>query len=1176
MDAATTSYPTPPPANADAVNASPLPGRDDPLQSPDRPPIPVVAQRQLSKAGVFSSPVRRSPRLSCLPPPQPPTECQDTQDLDESSDDESEGISDVALQLSREETPENDALQLDEPSTVLANRIIRAHDNPSPPPQDLVHPDINYVPGNDGRFPLPGVSTPPSPFRPINFLERLNQLSDPPFDPSPSLRSPTLGDRPEISGPGIISFISPESCSPFATCVPMKSAPHEDLESADTIPSPSTQYTVEDPPSGSSQHLIIVANSLDSEVLSSPQTQPVDSSLNPVVPPASDDRPQDPLPCSGRQSCSKSPPLIPNADTLSSPPSNETGEASLATETMVPGGKDNDGEKILSTNNNSVSGPRREQESRCTATSTNGVNPSSYQRLGSLSPHSTNVLAGLCLPSESTSSIEQTILPTDSIAIQHPPATPSRTPRPSVTHHGSSRPTAQRLITAPTPVRASNGALKLNSPAKFSFEVDDISRTPAQRVPIETALARGTSSFQRTVQKFTVPDQSQLGRLLTIRAPAFTRPALDDPSRSPAKRIPVTDLVASPTRGEQTSYSPFRLGIRARSASVEPRPLRSILVRSRSVEPCAMISKPDNRGKSKEPVFPMVPLLSRSGTKLPFPLVPSQKSTSDLPPSIPEEHETAEIRDIKTDATLDRARQDKTISQLRHPSTNSRIPRVGNKPYARPPPKNGKATVDTTTANMARAPRAPPFQLACKNNGNTEVSSTQPASDRRFVGPLKRKRGAESTAPSNSHPVMIRQVVPGILSGKYAPKPAKFPSHVQSPAESSPPKIPLKFRKVVDGMLSARYAPAKANIVQPGLSDSTPRPPSPLSELSLSSNEGPSEEKLPPTAHPSACPDNNILTSRTDGDATVVETSTHERSSLYQDADGDRPSDRPRRTSRTRKPAQQQYVLDVFSGNTSTRPPPARRKTQPRMEGDGFMGMSATALKALTTSNTTKNQRIVAALATEVIRKEGPRPESPMVKARTILQKQRDERDMRWRERAQRRAQMSEEGLGASDMEGQTELGDRVSLGARANHDENDYAIPPRHRWGPGDEEDYETSERPERIIEPLRLEGADTKAKPAKQVKWHQGLTTAIYLDEVDPRPKSLPKDVVVKGCLAPTSKNLPLDPLGNLVDIDNRPSPELVTEQIVVKRYLYDNDIQPEPIPVKMTRSKSKKNKN
>jgi hypothetical protein len=364
---------------------------------------------------------------------------------------------------------------------------------------------------------------------------------------------------------------------------------------------------------------------------------------------------------------------------------------------------------------------------------------------------------------------------------------------------------------------------------------------------------------------------------------------------------------------------------------------------------------------------------------------------------------------------------------------------------------------------------------------------------------------------------MLRQVMPGILGGKYVPKPVKFPSQAQAPSESSPLKVPqpLKFRKVVDGMLSARYPPAKAKLTQTENPDSTSLPPSPLSELSSSSNEGSSDEKFPPAAHPPARPNSETSdTPRTDVDASVVEPSTHEHSSLHQAADGNEPSSRPRRTSRTRKPAHQQYVLDVFNGNTSTRPPPARRKPQSRTEGDCFMGMSATALKALTASNTTKNQQTMAMLATEVIRKEGLRPESPTVKARTILQKQRDERDIRRRGRAQRRAQMSEEGFGGSDMEGHAERDDRVSLGARADRDENE---PQKHRRGPGDEEDYET---PQRIIEPLRLEGVDRTVKPVKQVKWHRGLSTAAYLDEVDPQPKSLPKNVVVQGCLAPTSK--------------------------------------------------------
>lgn len=627
-----------------------------------------------------------------------------------------------------------------EPSTVLANRIMRAHDNPSPPPQDLAHHDIKYVPGKDGPFSPPGVSLPPSAFRPINLLERLNQFSNPLFEPPRSPRTPPLGIRPDIAESEIIpprGFISPASSSPFISSVIMKSTPREDLASADTIPSSSTQCTVDDLPSRPSQHvcepanladdavidpssqpvaglhgqLITITNSLDSAVFSSPPGQAVDSSLDSAVPSDSGDRPPGPLPRSERRnSVNKPSPLPPNAKTLVSPPSNEDCKVSPRAGTIVPGGQDNDGGEVLSVGNSSLSFLEGEQESKCRAASTKEVNPNSHQRLDSLSPHSTNVLAGLCQPTQSTSSIEQTILPAESLRINHPPATPPRTPTPSVTRPDFSRTSVQRPIIAPTPVRA-NSSRKLNSPAKFSLEVDDIYRTPAQRVPIETALARGTSSFQRTVQLSTGSDQSRPGRFLTLRAPVFTRPALDDPSRSPAKRIPITDLVASPTRGDQAQRSPTRVSLRARSTSVEPRPLGPILARSRSAEPPAMISKPANHGKIKESIFSTVSILPRAGTNLPFPLVPGQKSSSDLPPPIPEEDETAEIGNTETDATLDRAIQGDTMSQLRQPSTNSRIPRIGNKPYARPPPKNGNATVNTTTVNTARVPVSGSFSV---------------------------------------------------------------------------------------------------------------------------------------------------------------------------------------------------------------------------------------------------------------------------------------------------------------------------------------------------------------------------------------------------------------------------------------------------------------------------------
>jgi hypothetical protein len=187
------------------------------------------------------------------------------------------------------------------------------------------------------------------------------------------------------------------------------------------------------------------------------------------------------------------------------------------------------------------------------------------------------------------------------------------------------------------------------------------------------------------------------------------------------------------------------------------------------------------------------------------------------------------------------------------------------------------------------------------------------------------------------------------------------------------------------------------------------------------------------------------------------------------------------------------------------------------------MEMSAVALQALTTSNTTKNQAIFANLEREVIRKEGTRPESPAVKVRTISQKQREMRDRQRLERAERRARRSEDGPGLSDCEGASELGDQSLLEFEQENDENDGAVWTKHRRGPGEVEDYETPVRSDRLVKRLRFGNSppEEEERESKRVKWHHGLSTEIYLDEIHPRPNSWTKDFVIeKSCLAPTSK--------------------------------------------------------
>ncbi|KAJ3779335.1 hypothetical protein FB446DRAFT_3930 [Lentinula raphanica] len=77
------------------------------------------------------SPLRRSPRLS---------QAVKVVALDDDAEllvDEAANIAeeDATFGSSRPLTPENEGLIQDEPSSVLASRIMLAHDNPSPPPQ---------------------------------------------------------------------------------------------------------------------------------------------------------------------------------------------------------------------------------------------------------------------------------------------------------------------------------------------------------------------------------------------------------------------------------------------------------------------------------------------------------------------------------------------------------------------------------------------------------------------------------------------------------------------------------------------------------------------------------------------------------------------------------------------------------------------------------------------------------------------------------------------------------------------------------------------------------------------------------------------------------------------------------------------------------------------------------
>ncbi|KAJ7097946.1 hypothetical protein B0H15DRAFT_773040 [Mycena belliarum] len=275
-----------------------------------------------------------------------------------------------------------------------------------------------------------------------------------------------------------------------------------------------------------------------------------------------------------------------------------------------------------------------------------------------------------------------------------------------------------------------------------------------------------------------------------------------------------------------------------------------------------------------------------------------------------------------------------------------------------------------------------------------------------------------------------------------------------------------------------------------------------------------------------------------------------------------------RRTTRLRK-----SLFPASAG--STQPLPTRRKVsrqEPPSSG-AFAGMTAVALKALTSSNTNRNQKYLAAkLETEVVRRDGARPESPAVKIRTIAQREQEERSTQRKARAARRARRSDDGL--SETEGLSDIGNSSAMDLYS--DDVDSSPVRRHRRGPGDEEDYETPKVGRSAKRPSSHSPSNEEGQVGKKrVKWHRGLSTAVFLDEVEPGTKARPKEnVVKKGCLAPTAKALQLDPLGNHLNAES-PLKDLVEENIVVKKFVYENDDEPvQPaVAVKNTRSKAKK---
>ena len=331
-----------------------------------------------------------------------------------------------------------------------------------------------------------------------------------------------------------------------------------------------------------------------------------------------------------------------------------------------------------------------------------------HRELGSLSPGSADVLAQLypsiqaSVPSDGSpvKGKEQKVVDSTDAAPQEQ-NTSIFPPHPNPFLASVQRPPPG------SPVRSTSPSKSQPSPIKLvpNLDLDDPTRTPARRIPIHQAIGQETTSARKLghVSGYLRPNDSG-GLKTSSRSPVFTRRALEDPLRSPARRIPISEASSSVKKSTGTNArhvprSPVRGVSRERSGSAEPWNGRE---RSGSVEQ----QQPMDLPKSSAPLRPVL--------KLPFPLVATQPSGHDRPTSIPEENEPllslgTEVPPKKDMVALP-PNSSPAKSSLKPPSS-SRIPRIGAKPYSRPtmntkdkksklPTVGRKAGADSTVASM--------------------------------------------------------------------------------------------------------------------------------------------------------------------------------------------------------------------------------------------------------------------------------------------------------------------------------------------------------------------------------------------------------------------------------------------------------------------------------------------
>ncbi|GJE95124.1 hypothetical protein PsYK624_113050 [Phanerochaete sordida] len=836
-----------------------------------------------------------------------------------------------------------------------------------------------------------------------------------------------------------------------------------------------------------------------------------------------------------------------------------------------------------------------------------------HHHLRSLSPASTRLLMQL-LPS-SNSDLDATTA-----------EAPLKNSPPNQNASNSTLPSDNDTSTLPPFCLDDQAPEPPSTPKKDVLAFTQVTRTPARRIPISQAIAQGTVSPAKA-PVFAPPHSSGSNAVHGI----FNARLGGDVPRTPAKRVPIAEAVPflpSPSKPAVRPASPTKSS-HVRSMSEDRiQPVVPKFQRSTSAEPVQRglsMSRPGELPKRSASAQSTSQDGSQKGSELPSLITPL-----NIPPSIQETDEAGPHQQSRPTS--------KIPSGLRQPSlrAESKIPRPGAKPYARPPTTNSslptarvvpslpKKTLPATSASNATGAAVPPavrpmrIRKVVSNKPPVEVSSGSDDMPQPVAGPGPRTASSRlvrhpvkhtSAAPDSTPPLLKRKrehdepgtsraspsgVKPVVLIRKVPPAPPRFNKPAataivgrQASGKPSPPKSPGPL--VVNGGLKLRKAVGKKKPESPAPSPPLPKPDSPMDVVPPSppaqaqtidhavspANHAANEAQVDivvdlaaDTAAQQGPQSTNTQEPRTVADAAAAQPSTD----VPSESEADAASYGLRRGTRARKAP----TTDVFGVVAPTRTAGGRRRPLLLADNSVFSGMTALALKSLTSTNTQRNQRQVAEIQMEVVMKDGRRPDSPTTKVRTNLDRQREERIQQRKERAARRARRSD---GGDD--GVPDDSADISLA------ESDFVVdlPQGHPRAPGDEEEYTTPERPERPAKRTRLDDdadeAEAEAKNERRVKWNRGLATTVFLDDALPQPKRAPNDAPVKkGCLAPSAKARQLDTMGNVLNAET-PLPEVQPENVVVKKFVYEDDEvpapepAPTPAPAKSTRSKSKKSR-